>query len=172
MLTFVKDRKPDFATNCLNRTIEEAVGLCREDARHREISLYLQTAAGMPEAEFDRQGVSDAALNLIGNAIESCAEWEAGEVWVSTRYDPESQSIEFSVANTGVGIPDDIKDKIFEPFFSTKGAKGTGLGLANSRKIAVEHGGTLELVQTDELTTFVFRIPAARSREFSPQSAA
>jgi len=67
-----------------------------------------------------------------------------------------------SVRDNGGGVPDMVKARLFEPFVSSKGQRGTGLGLAVARKIAERHGGSLELVATSPAgTTFALRLPAS-----------
>jgi signal transduction histidine kinase len=83
-------------------------------------------------------------------------------VHVRTRYDAERRVVVLSVADNGPGVPADTRQKIFEPVYSSKGHAGTGLGLAVSRKIVQELGGTIELVNPpDGGAEFRVNLPAA-----------
>jgi two-component system, sporulation sensor kinase E len=98
-----------------------------------------------------------AFLNIIGNAIEATPEGGRVEVSAVRKSDSEFHLI---IADTGTGIPEDKIDTIFEPFFSTKGSKGTGLGLPVTKKIIEEHKGTIEIESREgEGTTFTITLP-------------
>ena len=72
----------------------------------------------------------------------------------------DGEHLEIYVRDSGTGVPADILDKIFDPFFSTKTmGEGTGLGLSISRKIVEDHGGTLDYRRVDESTEFYLRLP-------------
>ena len=102
----------------------------------------------------------DTVLNLVGNAIEACADTTAATVLLKTEYLEEKGQIVLSIIDNGPGIPRDIRESIFDAFFSTKGSKGTGLGLAIAREIVEEHGGKLELIsEIGEGTTFRVILP-------------
>jgi signal transduction histidine kinase len=105
------------------------------------------------------QDISRVVLNLITNAFQACG--DNGVVKVSTR--KLKDRIEIRVKDNGSGIPDEIKDKIFQPFFTTKPTgQGTGLGLSLSYDIVKAHGGELSVEsQQGEGTEFTVRIPIA-----------
>ena len=96
----------------------------------------------LPEIVGDPQQLQQVFLNLLLNAAEAIA--DGGEIAVKTRQNEEGRSVAIEVHNTGKGIPPDVMEKIFQPFFTTKGkGKGTGLGLAVSKRIVEEHGGSI-----------------------------
>ena len=101
-------------------------------------------------------------MNLIGNAMDAVPE-ESGRITVTVRNLP-GHMLEILVADNGPGVPADVRDKIFDIFFSTKGGRGTGLGLACSAKIAREHGGGLELLDTMEGACFRLTLPVMKNR--------
>jgi signal transduction histidine kinase len=96
--------------------------------------------------EGDRAKLAQVCLNLISNAIDACQPPDPERHCVSVRTRDADEGIEIEVADTGHGVPEYLRDRIFEPFYTTKplGA-GTGLGLFISRRIVEEHGGRLEL---------------------------
>jgi len=95
----------------------------------------------LPEIVADPQQLQQVFLNLLLNAADAIS--EGGEITVTTRYDEMTKAVTVELRDTGKGIPDELMGKIFQPFFTTKG-KGTGLGLAVSRRIIEEHHGSIE----------------------------
>jgi len=94
-----------------------------------------------------------ACTNLLQNAIESMT--DSGELKISGFMDDH---IGITISDTGHGIPEGIRDKIFLPFYTTK-ERGTGLGLAIVHKIIVSHGGDIKVETGDKGTTFTIRFP-------------
>jgi signal transduction histidine kinase len=87
----------------------------------------------------DRAQLRRALINLAKNAVVAAS--PAGQVVLAARLDPNArQRIEWEVRDSGTGVPDQIRDKIFAPFFTTR-EQGTGLGLAFVQEIARDHGG-------------------------------
>ncbi len=115
----------------------------------------------LPKANLVPQDIGRVLLNLINNAFQACATEgiEKPTVTVSTKHLPEG--IQITVSDNGPGIPADIKDKIFQPFFTTKPTgQGTGLGLSLSYDIVKAHGGKLKLMTSDgEGSTFIITLP-------------
>ena len=112
-------------------------------------------------------------LNLIINASHAIEEMQGGTgqrgvIRVSTR--ALEDWIEIRISDTGPGIPQNIRDRIYDPFFTTKGVgKGTGQGLAIARKVVVErHGGTIGIVDEGPGTCFVVCLPTTASKSETP----
>jgi two-component system NtrC family sensor kinase len=96
----------------------------------------------LPEIVGDPQQLQQVFLNLLLNAADAIT--DGGEITVKTRQDERDGSIAIELHDTGKGIAPDVMEKIFQPFFTTKGTgKGTGLGLAVSKRIVEEHGGSI-----------------------------
>lgn len=95
----------------------------------------------LPEIVGDPQQLQQVFLNLLLNAADAVP--EGGTITVRTVHDRQAKTVAVVLRNTGKGIPTELMEKIFQPFFTTKG-KGTGLGLAVSKRIVEEHGGTIE----------------------------
>jgi signal transduction histidine kinase len=96
----------------------------------------------LPEIVADPQQLQQVFLNLLLNAADAIS--EGGEITVTTRYDEMRKVVAVVLRDTGKGIPAELMGKIFQPFFTTKG-KGTGLGLAVSKRIVEEHHGSIEI---------------------------
>src|SRR5262249_54550699 len=106
------------------------------------------------------EGVHRAVLNIITNALDAVEDRKSPQLGVLTVLDNDGQSVRVVVIDNGPGIPQDKQPDIFRPFVSSKGSKGTGLGLAVSRKILREHGGDI-LVQSQpgKGSKFILRLP-------------
>jgi two-component system NtrC family sensor kinase len=98
----------------------------------------------LPEIVGDPQQLQQVFLNLLLNGADAIP--EGGKITIKTSHDKEGKTIAIKVQDTGKGIPSELKERIFQPFFTTKGkGKGTGLGLAVSKRIVEEHGGSIEV---------------------------
>ncbi|MCP4593094.1 MAG: FHA domain-containing protein [bacterium] len=162
MLSFSTDRKPAIQSVDLNQLVEDVIALTQRGADDVGV-MVLTNLAQIPAVLLDKDGVHQAILNLVRNAIEACPS-PGGRVMVTTAHDPRRSVATISITDDGPGIEADQLPHIFEPFRSTKGHGGTGLGLAAARKVIRESDGELE-VETDESegTTFRILVPTERT---------
>ena len=124
------------------------------------VQLVKQLNPANPAVEIDVTEVQQALRNLIGNGIEVMPPPKGGQLTVRTMI-PEPGWIRIDIQDQGSGIPQDVLDKIFAPFFTTK-ARGTGLGLAVVRKVVDRHKGRVDVQSTVGLgTTFMLSLPTA-----------
>ncbi len=145
MLTFSKERQPALKQGSLNETVFEVCELMESRAENCSVKFKYQPAEGIPESSFDADGIQRAVLNIVTNAIDAVEEQEDGSVLVETGYDSDEDFNFIKVTDNGSGIPEDQLERIFNVFESSKGARGTGLGLAVSQKIIREHGGDIAI---------------------------
>jgi signal transduction histidine kinase len=97
----------------------------------------------LPDIYADPQQLQQIFLNLLLNAADAVP--EGGKITIKTSRDEEGKTVAVEIHDTGKGIPEELRERIFQPFFTTKGkGKGTGLGLAVSKRIVEEHGGSIE----------------------------
>jgi signal transduction histidine kinase len=163
MLSFSKDREPALEPNDLNATVTDVVELMQSRANDLEVALDWQPAKDLPEILFDADGIHRAVLNIVTNAIDAAESVGSGRVIVSTSWEEEFEVARISVVDNGSGIKAEEIDSIFEVFASTKGARGTGLGLPVSQKIVREHGGKIVVTSTvGQGSTFVIELPLKR----------
>jgi signal transduction histidine kinase len=128
------------------------------------VALHVDDA--LPPALYDESQIRQALLNLLRNAREAMG--DGGTIDLGVR--AEGMSVVISVDDRGGGIPDDIRARVFDPFFSTKG-EGTGLGLAITRQIVEAHGGTVTCeAREGGGTSFKIALPIAPSRASAPAS--
>lgn len=170
LLTFAKERKPVLAHVSLNEIMEEVMEDTRPYADNFQVRLEMDLDPEMGVAWLDRPAIYRAVLNLTTNAVDACVELdpekEARVMLRTRRMGPHRVRIE--VRDNGVGMDQEVQSKIFTTFFSTKGAKGTGLGLLAAQKVVHEHGGQI-MVASDvgQGTTFTIFLP---DRMAPPQS--
>ncbi|HET8645585.1 MAG TPA: ATP-binding protein, partial [Vicinamibacteria bacterium] len=128
----------------------------------RGVHLALDCAPGTPQVLADRRLLERAVVNLVENALQAVG--DQGTIDVRLRC-PQPGRVEIEVADSGPGLDPEIRDRIFEPFFSTKTA-GSGLGLALVKKIAEDHGGGVRLEsERGKGTRAILWLPAEPGRE-------
>ncbi|MGE5173865.1 MAG: sodium:solute symporter family transporter [Betaproteobacteria bacterium] len=140
----------------LKDILENTLNLVRYDKNFRKIEIHTDVQ-DTPALKIDPDQIQQVFLNLILNARDAMP--EGGSLDISIRQ--SDGNIEMRFADTGCGIDPEVRDKVFDPFFSTKGpAKGTGLGLSICYSIVKDHGGTIEIdSDQDKGTRFTIRIP-------------
>jgi signal transduction histidine kinase len=160
MLDYSKDRPPEYVAASLDDLFGEIMAFVEGRAAEGGITLALDIAAGIGPVELDPTRMKRALLNIVANAVEATP--EGGKVTISiSPQDAEAYCV--MISDTGKGIPEDMLVNIFEPFVSTKGSKGTGLGLPVMKKIVEEHGGRVDLEsRVGEGTTFRVTLPRKR----------
>jgi signal transduction histidine kinase/pSer/pThr/pTyr-binding forkhead associated (FHA) protein len=141
MLTYSKERKPELALADLNALAADVVDLLKLRAAETGAILESSLDESLPNAWFDAEALHRALLNLVGNALDAVEGRESAHVKVSTRVNEAERRVEVRVEDNGVGIDADEQEAIFQVFVSTKGSRGTGLGLPVTRKILREHDG-------------------------------
>jgi two-component system sensor histidine kinase HydH len=152
---FLKPAAPAKREMDLNELVQEVEGLMGSAAEEKGIILETRLEPRLPQIEADPDQLEQVLVNLIKNALEATE--EHGRIVLSTGY--RDGQVWFSVKDTGKGMPAEVLDKIFHPFFTTK-AKGTGLGLAVIHKIITDHHGTITVDSSaGEGSTFTVRLP-------------
>lgn len=162
VLNFSRQQDAVATPGDLNELVQEAIELSAVDARMRGIRLECELAPVLPRLHLERSSISDAINNLIGNALEAGADGGCGLILITTQINAQRTHVELAVEDDGPGVPPEIQEKIFLPFFTTKASGGTGLGLAITRKTMAEHGGTLELDSEPGRTRFILKFPMRR----------
>lgn len=144
----------------LNQIMEEVVGFLGVEARKRDIRIELHPMADLPLGSMDPDKVRQVILNLVINAIHAT---EKGKITLSTsvHHDDQGRAIlEITVADTGVGISEENLLNLFNPFFTTKDADGSGLGLMTCHHIVDEHRGIIDVrSELGKGTTVTVQIP-------------
>jgi PAS domain S-box-containing protein len=154
--SFYKKSPPQRELLDVNGIIHELFTLLRGEADRFSVAMRMDLSAELPKIMADRVQMQQVFMNLMLNAIEAM-EHSGGELTVKSElYDGQLQ---FSVSDTGVGLPTDKLDQIFSAFFTTK-PQGSGMGLAISRSIVESHGGRLWATANAERgANFHFTLP-------------
>lgn len=158
MLTYSKDREPEYEAADLNDLVGSVVELMQTKAGEQQTKLDFKPDAGINTIVIDPKGIYRCVLNLVSNAIDACEEAGAG-VTVSTCLS-NGKSVRIDVADEGCGMDAETLATVFQPFVSSKGAQGTGLGLSITKKIIEEHGGRISVDSTEGRgSTFSISLP-------------
>ena len=161
MLTFSKEREPELIVSDLNTVVSDVVDVVQTRVDHLNVGLKFHADDALPKFTFDPEGIQHAVLNVLTNALDACEEASQPTVLVSTRYDEAEGLAMVVVKDNGAGVDDENLKRIFSLFESTKGNRGTGLGLSVSQKILHEHGGEIKVTSQKGMgSTFTLEIPA------------
>jgi PAS domain S-box-containing protein len=161
ILYYAKDREPQWESVSARQVVEEVCAMMHSKAEQHSISLSQTIESAADSLEADPRALKSLLVNLIDNSIDACRLDRAKEAHtVSVKVAGSSESVIFEVADNGIGMERDVREKAFSLFFSSKGAGGTGLGLFIANKIAQSHGGSIELESEPNLgTKFVVNLP-------------
>jgi two-component system nitrogen regulation sensor histidine kinase NtrY len=140
--------------------IDEAMVLFRE--AHPDIRFSVTRGSDVPDVEIDRSGMKRALVNVLDNAVaavQALPPDEARQVDVTTSHDRSLGVLRIEICDNGPGVASDMRDRVFEPYVSTK-AEGTGLGLAIVSAILADHKGFVRLRENlPRGSRFVLEIP-------------
>jgi PAS domain S-box-containing protein len=143
----------------VNEVIGEMVVILRNEANRYSVVMHTNLAEGLPTVMADRVQLQQVLMNLMLNGIEAMRE-RSGELSIKSQLVEVGQLL-ISVTDTGVGLPSENVDKIFDAFFTTK-SQGTGLGLAITRSIVEAHGGRIwATANSGRGSTFFFALPTS-----------
>lgn len=147
LLMVSKPRIPEIAAADAGELLGEAVQCASQQAESKSVALEFETPHSQALVMVDRKMILDALGNLVGNAIDAAAQVPQGQVraYLETRPDETV----FVIQDNGPGLDEQAKEHLFEAFYSSKGAQGTGLGLMVAQKIAQEHGGRVAYQPAD-----------------------
>jgi two-component system sensor kinase FixL len=158
---FVEKRGPNRSPENIALTVDEAIRLGQINAAERGIKLRVSLEQSLPSVLIDRIQIQQVLINLIKNAAEAMEQSQRRELTVTiSKMGPDF--VEVAVADTGPGISDEMAEKLFQPFVTTK-AHGMGMGLSICRGIIESHGGRLRLEPNPGGgALFRFNVPVAK----------
>ncbi|HCL84985.1 MAG TPA: PAS domain-containing sensor histidine kinase, partial [Comamonadaceae bacterium] len=161
---FVRRRPHTRETVPAQELLDAVLPIIRLQARKLAVQVAVEIAPGLPPVLCDRTMVEQVLLNLTRNAMQAMDEQEdaaARLLQLQVRRAPAGGPwLEFSVADNGSGIPEDVAARLFTPFYTTR-TEGMGLGLSLCRTVVEQHGGHLAwLARQPRGTVFVFTLPA------------
>ena len=156
---FARMPEAEFSPGKLNSLIEDTLAPFAEN--HTDIVFQFIPGNSMPENLMDQEQVRRVLINLIDNAIAAVRQENGGErrIVIKTDYSAVRNTVSMEISDTGVGVPQALKARIFEPYFTTR-KTGTGLGLAIVTSIVAEHQGTIRVFDnTPRGSRFVVELP-------------
>jgi two-component system sensor kinase FixL len=162
MREFVRRGASERAPESLSKVVEDAAALALIGAREHLVATRLQLDPKADAVYADRVQIQQVLVNLIRNAVDAMADASRRELTISSRR-LENASVQVSVTDTGSGISDDFRERLFQPFMTTK-AEGMGVGLSISRSIIEAHGGRIWADREPEGRDGVPLHPAAAPR--------
>jgi signal transduction histidine kinase len=156
-LRYAGIRRLALADADLNRVIEETTTFFAPECARAKVDLAFYPDLRLPLVRLDERLVKQALLNLLLNAVQAMEGRPGAQLIVRTRLEGETARVD--VIDTGGGIPEDIQDRVWDVYFSSR-AGGTGLGLPTARRVAEEHGGRLYFeTEPGKGTQFVLTLP-------------
>lgn len=154
---FAKKPILSFTRRSLEGVIREVLDMQKPEAGEKDIALTLNWDPSIPALRMDEGLMHQAFTNLVKNSLEAM---DDGPGTLTITGKAAGEHLLVSVADTGPGVDEETHEKLFEPFFSTKGVLGTGLGLPNVKSGIEAHGGTIECVsKPGEGAEFLIRLP-------------
>ena len=162
MLAYSKDRKPEYELVEINELADSVVELMQTKAKECNVALSFIPDTSLGEVNADQKGIYRSILNLVSNAIDASQDNENTAVIVKTGSNDSGELI-IDVVDQGCGMDEETIQSIFQPFYSSKGSRGTGLGLSTTKKIVEEHGGRIQVTShMGEGSTFSIILPMGK----------
>ena len=161
LLDFARQTPSNKAYTRINDVIIQTLGILKNQLNIKHISVKKELGTQLQEIRIDANQIQQALMNLLVNAIDAIGK-KGGEITIKTEQTEidGTQYIKIDIADSGCGIPNESLTKIFEPFYSTKGQKGTGLGLAMVWGVVEKHNGQISVAsEVGKGTTFTLHLP-------------
>ena len=153
LLAFSRRNRNSDKPRSVSQTVRDCVGLLEQRIESQGIDLDFDVPPELPASKVPE--LQEVLTNVIRNALEAMDEGE-----LSIKAERDNEHVHIVVSDTGPGIPEDVQDKIFQPFFTTKDdSTSTGLGLAMSRDALRRRGGNIELCPSETGATFRISVP-------------
>ena len=153
-LTFARPRSPEMLSVQPNAVVRSVVNLVSKEAERSHLRLEMHLEETISPTMMDGEKVKQALLNLVINAMHATP--PGGRIKLTTA--TSDGHVRITVEDSGLGIPDSIKDRLFTPFATTKEG-GTGLGLAIAMRLVKQHGGTIEARNVENGAVFEIQLP-------------
>ena len=166
LLSFARPSKPNVAPENVGDVVDNIARILETQAKEKGVGIAREFGENLPKVWIDREQMKQVFMNLILNAIQAMK--EGGSISIATRCidrngaEPAGKFVQIEIRDTGIGIPEESLQHIFDPFFTSKD-EGSGLGLAVSHQIVQEHGGFVTVESTvGKGTAFFVHVPVGR----------
>jgi len=162
MLKYVKEFKPTLNQTDVLQILSDVSNLVNQTAQDDGIRFHLDVPPVLPSVLCDEKMIHSAVMDIVSNALDACRwkdynETDKPEVSLSAYLTNKDRESVIEIRDNGCGMTDDVKERIFTPFFSTKSKAGTGLGLSITSRMIEVHGGKIDVDSEPNLGT-IFRI--------------
>lgn len=161
MLLFSKERDPDKEIVNVRTFLTEIAGIVRTRAKLHGLTFFSDFEKVDGSFEIDKSYLRSALINVLENAVEACGE-DHSKSSHTVKFEAEgfSDYVLINVEDDGVGMDEETREKVFDLFFSSKGRKGTGLGLFITRNVVEQHNGRIEIIsERGKGTKFTIQLP-------------
>jgi signal transduction histidine kinase len=166
MLSFSKEREPDPVPSDLVALVTDIAETVQQRADEAGITIHWDPPQDLPWLIFDPEGISRAVLNVVSNALDAVEDRPDPTIEIKVERDRQAGLVRVVVVDNGAGMDAETLATVFNLFVSTKGSRGTGLGLTVSRKILREHGGDIRATSTPGAgSTFTLEFPLQESAD-------
>jgi signal transduction histidine kinase len=166
MLSFSKEREPDPVPSDLVALVTDIAETVQQRADEAGITIHWDPPQDLPWLIFDPEGISRAVLNVVSNALDAVEDRPDPTIEIKVERDRQAGLVRVVVVDNGAGMDAETLATVFNLFVSTKGSRGTGLGLTVSRKILREHGGDiLATSKPGAGSTFTLEFPLQESAD-------
>lgn len=167
LLSYSKQREPELELCSPNDIADEVIELIEDSASSKGVHIFREFDNNLGQIKADPQTIQRSLLNLVNNAVDACVEDEdidkKHEVKIKTCLDDIYFCLE--VADNGCGMDENTQNQLFNPMFSSKGGKGTGLGLIVTQKLIDEHNGMIETKSSPgKGSSFTITLPLDKSK--------
>jgi signal transduction histidine kinase len=166
LLSFARPSRPNVAEENMNDVVDGIARILETEAKEKGVEIARDFGFNLPKVWIDREQMKQVFMNLILNAIQAMR--EGGSIFISTRLISKDEAgrsgqfVQVEIRDTGIGIPAENLDHIFDPFFTSKD-EGSGLGLSISHQIVQEHGGYVTVESKVGVgTTFFINLPTGK----------
>jgi signal transduction histidine kinase len=167
MVNYSKPREPEWKLTDVNQVALGAMAFAKEYAKDKNVQLTEMLDPTIGPLYIDPQPVERCVMNLLTNAVDAVPK-DSGIVSVQTQVDDERRAVRIVVQDNGEGIPPENRERVFDLLFSTKGHRGTGFGLAITKKIVEEHSGHVWFTSEVGIgTRFTIELPLRETRPVS-----
>ena len=169
LLSYSKEREPEYEICRPNEIARDVCALVQDKARDNHVEIATAFDDSIGSVSMDPNIIHEVLLNLMSNAVDACLFDENMDKNWQVRLETTKENdnfIKFDVIDNGAGMDEEVMNKLFTSFFSTKGHRGTGLGLMVTRKLIEEHTGDINVdSRPGKGTTFSFRLPYTSSSD-------
>ncbi|MBN1427977.1 MAG: PAS domain S-box protein [Anaerolineae bacterium] len=164
LLDFARSKPYSLQPLDINFSIEHAISLVRAQIEPHIARVVVNLAPDLPLVEASEEHLEDVWINLLLNARDAVHKPGSGLITITTKCNARDETVEVTVQDNGMGIPEDQVERIFTPFHTTK-EHGTGLGLPICREVVARHGGTIHVnSQTGKGAKFIVSLPSSKNR--------